>query len=100
MGTVYGWQTTGALMGTSVATSLAGLIMFTTGSYLAVLGLSMAYSLGGVVGYRSAGQQLAGTDTGLGERAARRSADTSARPATRTAAGPRCRLPPGATGTT
>lgn len=49
MGTVYGWQTTGALMGHFVATSLAGLIMFTTGSYLAVLGLSMAYSLGGVV---------------------------------------------------
>ena len=49
MGTVYGWQTTGALMGHFVATALAGLIMFTTGSYLAVLGLSMAYSLGGVV---------------------------------------------------
>ena len=49
MGTVYGWQTTGALMGHFVATSLAGLIMFTTGSYIAVLGLSMAYSLGGVV---------------------------------------------------
>ena len=49
MGTVYGWQTTGALMGHFVATSLAGLIMFTTGSYVAVLGLSMAYSLGGVV---------------------------------------------------
>ena len=49
MGTIYGWQTTGALMGHFVATSLAGLIMFTTGSYLAVLGLSMAYSLGGVV---------------------------------------------------
>ena len=49
MGTVYGWQTTGALMGHFVATSLAGLIMYTTGSYLAVLGLSMVYSLGGVV---------------------------------------------------
>ena len=49
MGTVYGWQTTGALMGHFVATSLAGLIMYTTGSYMAVLGLSMAYSLGGVV---------------------------------------------------
>ena len=49
MGTVYGWQTTGALMGHFVATALAGLIMFTTGSYMAVLGLSMAYSLGGVV---------------------------------------------------
>ena len=49
MGTVYGWQTTGALMGHFVATALAGLIMYTTGSYMAVLGLSMAYSLGGVV---------------------------------------------------
>ena len=49
MGTVYGWQTTGALMGHFIATALAGLIMFTTGSYMAVLGLSMAYSLGGVV---------------------------------------------------
>ncbi len=49
MGTVYGWQTTGALMGHFVATALAGLIMFATGSYMAVLGLSMVYSLGGVV---------------------------------------------------
>ena len=49
MGTVYGWQTTGALMGHFIATALAGLIMYTTGSYLAVLSLSMAYSLGGVV---------------------------------------------------
>ena len=49
MGTIYGWQTTGALMGHFVATALAGLIMYTTGSYMAVLGLSMAYSLGGVV---------------------------------------------------
>ena len=48
MGTVYGWQTTGALMGHFIATSLAGLIMFTTGSYMAILGLSMAYSLAGV----------------------------------------------------
>ncbi len=49
MGTVYGWQTTGALMGHFVATALAGLIMYATGSYMAILGLSMAYSLGGVV---------------------------------------------------
>ncbi len=48
MGTVYGWQTTGALMGHFVATALAGLIMYTTGSYMAVLALSMGYSLGGV----------------------------------------------------
>ena len=49
MGTVYGWQTTGALMGHFIATALAGLIMYTTNSYMAILGLSMAYSLGGVV---------------------------------------------------
>ena len=49
MGTVYGWQTTGALMGHFVATALAGLIMYVTGSYMAILALSMAYSLGGVV---------------------------------------------------
>ncbi len=49
MGTVYGWQTTGALMGHFVATALAGLIMYATGSYMAILGLSMAYSLGGVL---------------------------------------------------
>jgi MFS family permease len=49
MGTVYGWQTTGALSGHFVATFLAGLIMYITGSYMAILGLSMAYSLGGVV---------------------------------------------------
>ena len=49
MGTVYGWQTTGALMGHFVATALAGLIMYATGSYLLVLSLSMVYSLGGVV---------------------------------------------------
>ena len=48
MGTVYGWQTTGALMGHFVATALAGLIMYATGSYIAILALSMAYSLGGV----------------------------------------------------
>ena len=49
MGTVYGWQTTGALMGHFVATSLAGLVMYVTGSYIAIFSLSMAYSLGGVV---------------------------------------------------
>ncbi len=49
MGTLYGLQTTGALMGHFVATALAGLIMYVTGSYMAILGLSMAYSLGGVL---------------------------------------------------
>ena len=49
MGIVYGWQTTGALMGHFIATALAGLIMFATGSYVAILGLSMACSFGGVL---------------------------------------------------
>ena len=49
MGTVYGWQTTGALMGHFVATSLAGLVLYATGSYTAILTLSMAFSLGGVL---------------------------------------------------
>jgi MFS family permease len=49
MGTLYGWQTTGALMGHAVATALAGLVIYATGSYNVVLGLSMAFSLTGVV---------------------------------------------------
>ena len=49
MGSVYGWQTTGALMGHAVATSLAGLVIYVTGSYNVVFALSMAFSLGGVL---------------------------------------------------
>jgi MFS family permease len=49
MGTIYGWQTTGALMGHAVATSLAGLVIYVTGSYNMVMALSMAFSLGGVL---------------------------------------------------
>jgi MFS family permease len=49
MGTLYGWQTTGALMGHAVATALAGLVLYATGSYNLILGLSMAFSLTGVV---------------------------------------------------
>ena len=50
MGSVYGWQTTGALMGHAIATSLAGLVIFVTdGNYTVVLALSMVFSLGGVV---------------------------------------------------
>ena len=49
MGTIYGWQTTGALMGHAVATSLAGLVIYVTGSYGMVMALSMAFSLGGVL---------------------------------------------------
>ena len=49
MGTVYGWQTTGALLGHAVATALAGLALYVTGSYTLILALSMVASLGGVV---------------------------------------------------
>ena len=50
MGSVYGWQTTGALLGHAVATSLAGLIIYVTdGNYTVVFALSMAFSLGGVL---------------------------------------------------
>jgi MFS family permease len=48
MGSVYGWQTTGALMGHAVATALAGLVVFASGSFNVVMGLSIAFSLGGV----------------------------------------------------
>ena len=50
MGSVYGWQTTGALIGHAIATSLAGVVIFVTdGNYTVVLALSMVFSLGGVV---------------------------------------------------
>ena len=49
MGTIYGWQTTGALLGHATATILAGLVIFATGSYDLVLALSIAFSLGGVL---------------------------------------------------
>ena len=48
MGTVYGWQTTGALLGHAVATAVAGLAIYVTGSYTLVLVLSIVFSLGGV----------------------------------------------------
>ena len=49
MGSIYGWQTTGALLGHAVATSLAALVLYATGSFNAILALSIAFSLGGVV---------------------------------------------------
>ncbi len=48
MGTCYGFQMTGALLGHAIATSLGGLAFSATGSYLPVLAISMAFSLGGV----------------------------------------------------
>ena len=49
MGTIYGWQTTGALIGHAVATGLAGLVIYVTGSFNLILVLSIGFSLGGVV---------------------------------------------------
>ena len=49
MGTCYGWQMTGAMMGHAITTALAGLVIYVTGSYNVILGLSILFSLGGVV---------------------------------------------------
>ena len=49
MGTIYGWQTTGALMGHAVATGLAGLVIYVTGSFNMVMVLSVAFSGVGVL---------------------------------------------------
>ena len=40
---------TGAMMGHAVTTVLAGLVIFTTGSYVLVFALSAAFSLTGVL---------------------------------------------------
>jgi len=49
MGTIYGWQTTGALMGHAVATALAGLVIYATGSFNLVMALSVGFSGVGVL---------------------------------------------------
>ena len=49
MGTIYGWQTTGALMGHAVATGLAGLVVYVTGSFNLVMVMSVGFSTLGVV---------------------------------------------------
>ena len=49
MGTIYGWQTTGALMGHAVATALAGLVIYATGSFNMVMALSVGFSAAGVL---------------------------------------------------
>ena len=49
MGSCYGWQMTGALMGHAITTAMAGMVIYLTGSYTAILALSILFSLGGVV---------------------------------------------------
>src|SRR5262245_51067672 len=47
-GTLYGFEMMGALLGHAVASGLAGLVLYATGSFWLVLLLSMAFSLVGV----------------------------------------------------
>jgi hypothetical protein len=47
--TLYGFEMMGALLGHAVASGLAGLVLYASGSFLCVLLLSMAFSLAGVV---------------------------------------------------
>ena len=49
MGTIYGWQTTGALSGHAIATGLAGLVIYATGSFNMVMALSVGFSAVGIV---------------------------------------------------
>ena len=48
-GTLYGFEMMGALLGHAVASGLAGLVLYATGSFVLVLLLSMAFSLVGVI---------------------------------------------------
>ena len=45
----YGWQMSGALIGHAVATVLAGLVIYVTGSYNPAIALSIALSVGGAL---------------------------------------------------
>src|SRR6516164_1042820 len=47
-GTLYGFEMMGALLGHAVASGLAGLVLYATGSFWLILLLSMAFSLVGV----------------------------------------------------
>src|SRR5215475_7555989 len=47
--TLYGFEMMGALLGHAVASGLAGMVLYATGSFWLVLLLSMAFSLVGVV---------------------------------------------------
>ena len=49
LGTFYGIEITGALLGHAVATILAGFVIFATGSFTVILVLSMGFSFVGVL---------------------------------------------------
>jgi hypothetical protein len=49
MATLYGYEIMGAMMGHAIATLLGGLVRELTGSYLPVFGLSMGFSIVGVL---------------------------------------------------
>ena len=49
MGTVYGWQMSGAFLGHALISWVAGVIVDVTGSFNPVIALSMVASLGGVL---------------------------------------------------
>ena len=49
IGTFYGFELTGAMLGHAVATALAGFVIFVTRSFTQILVLSMGFSLVGVI---------------------------------------------------
>ncbi len=49
MGSLYGWQMTGAFAGHAVTTFLAGLIIYVTGSFYPVFALSAVFSAAGLL---------------------------------------------------
>jgi len=49
MGSIYGWQMTGAFAGHAVTTFLAGLVIYVTGSFYPVFVLSAVFSTAGLL---------------------------------------------------
>ena len=49
MGSCYGWQMSGALLGHALTAGLAGLAIYVTGSFIPVIILSIAFSVGGAL---------------------------------------------------
>ena len=49
MGSIYGWQMTGAMLGHAFVSYVAGLMVDLTGSYNSIMALSMVMSIGGAV---------------------------------------------------